>query len=180
MFIRRCAWCPLHEEVITGVVQCYHVPFTLIIKQQYQKLHPWSQSSKWLARWSKGIYRREILAFVFYSPKYPPTGVCWSGQNLMHHYVPLRFYCQKEKQSCNCIKSYGFRRLGVIAKTDDRLNPRADGQRCGFQHYLCCQLISPSASYTWIGSALVQIMACRLFGAKSLSKPLLGHCQMDP
>ena len=33
----------------------------------------------------------------------------------------------------------------------------------------------PSAAYMrlWIGSALVQIMACRLFGAKSLSEPLL-------
>ena len=32
----------------------------------------------------------------------------------------------------------------------------------------------------WIGSALVQIMACRLFGAKPLSKPMLGYCQLDP
>ena len=31
----------------------------------------------------------------------------------------------------------------------------------------------------WIGSALVQIMACRLF-AKPLSKPMLGYCQLDP
>ena len=31
-----------------------------------------------------------------------------------------------------------------------------------------------------IWSALVQIMACRLFGAKPLSKPMLGYCQMDP
>ena len=40
----------------------------------------------------------------------------------------------------------------------------------------------PSAAYMRqsIGSALVQIMACRLFGAKSLSKPMLGYCQMDP
>ena len=29
----------------------------------------------------------------------------------------------------------------------------------------------------WIESALVQIMACRLFGAKSLSKPILCYCQ---
>ena len=36
----------------------------------------------------------------------------------------------------------------------------------------------PSATYMrqWIGSALVQIMACRLFGAKPLSKPILGFC----
>ena len=40
----------------------------------------------------------------------------------------------------------------------------------------------PSAAYMrrWIGSALVQIMACRLFGAKPLSKPMLGYHQLDP
>ena len=31
-----------------------------------------------------------------------------------------------------------------------------------------------------IGVALVQIMACRLFGDKSLSKPMLEYCQKDP
>ena len=36
----------------------------------------------------------------------------------------------------------------------------------------------PSATYMcqWIGSALVQIMACCLFGAKPLSNPTLGYC----
>ena len=35
---------------------------------------------------------------------------------------------------------------------------------------------SPGAAYIrqWTGTALVQIMACRLFGAKPLSKPMLG------
>ena len=39
----------------------------------------------------------------------------------------------------------------------------------------------PSAAHMcqWIGSASVQIMACRLFGAKALSKPKLGYCQLD-
>ena len=39
----------------------------------------------------------------------------------------------------------------------------------------------PSATYMrqWIRSAWVQIMACRLFGAKPLSKPMLGYCQLD-
>ena len=32
----------------------------------------------------------------------------------------------------------------------------------------------------WIGSALVQIIACRLFGTKPLSKPMLGYCRLDP
>ena len=31
-----------------------------------------------------------------------------------------------------------------------------------------------------IGWALVQIMACRLIGAKPLSKPMLAYCQLDP
>ena len=40
----------------------------------------------------------------------------------------------------------------------------------------------PSAAYMrqWIGSALVQVMASRLLGAKPLSKPVLGYCQLDP
>ena len=39
----------------------------------------------------------------------------------------------------------------------------------------------PSAAYMrqCIGLALVQIMVCRLFGAKPLSKPMLGYCQLD-
>ena len=32
----------------------------------------------------------------------------------------------------------------------------------------------------WTESALVQIMACRLFGANPLPEPMLAHCQMDP
>ena len=31
----------------------------------------------------------------------------------------------------------------------------------------------------WIGPNLIQIMACRLFGAKSLSKQMLVYCQLD-
>ena len=40
----------------------------------------------------------------------------------------------------------------------------------------------PSAAYMrqWTRSAVIQIMACRLFDAKPLSKPMLGYCQLDP
>ena len=39
----------------------------------------------------------------------------------------------------------------------------------------------PSAGYMRqrIESALVQIMACRLFAAKPLSKPVLGNCELE-
>ena len=33
--------------------------------------------------------------------------------------------------------------------------------------------------WQWIGWALVQIMACRLSGAKPLSKPMMGYRQLD-
>ena len=38
----------------------------------------------------------------------------------------------------------------------------------------------PSAAYMrqWIGSVLVQIMACRLFGAKPLPEPMLAYCSL--
>ena len=44
------------------------------------------------------------------------------------------------------------------------------------------KFIPPSVAYMrqWIRLALVQIMACRLFGAKPSSEPLLGYCQLDP
>ena len=40
----------------------------------------------------------------------------------------------------------------------------------------------PSASYMrrWTGSALAQVMACPLFGAKPLPEPMLSYCQLDP
>ena len=31
----------------------------------------------------------------------------------------------------------------------------------------------------WNGSSLVQVMACRLFGAKPLPKPMLDYCRLD-
>ena len=39
---------------------------------------------------------------------------------------------------------------------------------------------SPRVAYMrqWIGSVYMQIMACRLFGTKSLSKPMLGYYQL--
>ena len=40
---------------------------------------------------------------------------------------------------------------------------------------------SPSTPYIrqWNGWSLVQVMACRLFGAKPLPKPMLLYCQLD-
>ena len=50
--------------------------------------------------------------------------------------------------------------------------------------YWLCEINScpPSAAnmLQWGGPALVQVMACRLFGAKPLPEPMLTYCQLDP
>ena len=47
--------------------------------------------------------------------------------------------------------------------------------------FWCFSSSPPSAAYMRqsIRSTVVQIMACRLFGAKPLSKPMLGYCQLN-
>ena len=55
------------------------------------------------------------------------------------------------------------------------------GKYCGNNNVIIILNSSrPSAAYMRqrIRSALVQIMACHLFGAKPLSKPMLGYCQL--
>ena len=57
--------------------------------------------------------------------------------------------------------------------------------KCHYYDICVCVLINlypPSAAYMrqWIGSALFQIMACRLFGEKPLPKPMLGYCELYP
>ena len=47
---------------------------------------------------------------------------------------------------------------------------------------ICFNPSPPRATYIrqGTGSALIQIMACRLFWAKPLSQPMLVYCQLDP
>ena len=45
----------------------------------------------------------------------------------------------------------------------------------------CLTHLPPSGAYMhqWTGWALVQIMACRLFGTKPLPEPMMTYCQLD-
>ena len=54
---------------------------------------------------------------------------------------------------------------------------------CQIKHNILHIHSSPlSAAYMhqWIGSALIQIMACHLFGTKPFPEPLLAYCKLDP
>ena len=55
-------------------------------------------------------------------------------------------------------------------------------QRPGDHICIGVNSFTPSAAYMcqWIRSAMFQIMACRLCGAKPLSEPMLGYHQMNP
>ena len=50
-----------------------------------------------------------------------------------------------------------------------------------FVHAVIVLAHSPSAAYMrrWTGSALFQIMACRLVGAKPLSEPMVEYCKFE-
>ena len=65
-----------------------------------------------------------------------------------------------------------------------RVNHIAASQPNSCKNYHCLDVNSSPASAAlmrqWIRSALVQIMAWRLFSTKPLSKPMLGYCQLDP
>ena len=50
---------------------------------------------------------------------------------------------------------------------------------CGLLQLTHPPTSSAAYMHLWIRSALVQIMTCRLIGAKPLSEPMLGYCQLD-
>ena len=69
----------------------------------------------------------------------------------------------------------------IILNTAKQYNELGSTVSCKQPCFSGLSSTPPSAAYMcqWIGSALIQIMACRLFDAKPLSKPILGYCQLD-
>ena len=49
-----------------------------------------------------------------------------------------------------------------------------------FNNIINSSPLSDAYMHQWIGSVLVQIMACHIFGTKPLSEPMLGYCQLNP
>ena len=52
----------------------------------------------------------------------------------------------------------------------------------GYPDDLLCDSFNPTGAVfmrQWIGSELVQILACRQFGTKPLSKPMVGYCSLE-
>ena len=73
-----------------------------------------------------------------------------------------------------------LRRIGLLPKHN--LVTRKTGDvSCGQRPWVGVNWPPPSVAYMrqWTVSALVQVMACRLFGAKPLPEPMLFYWQLD-
>ena len=95
------------------------------------------------------------------------TGLVHDCSNSIANALELLQSCTKQS---NC--SYMYNRLVNLIRYTSMFSAE--------DHHINSS--PPSASYMcqWTGSSLVQVMAGRLIGAKPLSKPILGYCQLDP
>ena len=89
--------------------------------------------------------------------------------------TPLGFSSTRLAQGLNAINNLGEQNIG----SQHEIFSSGCGWKCCFSEI---NSSPPSAVYMhwWNGSALVQIMACRLDSTKPLSKPVLTYCQLEP
>ena len=88
--------------------------------------------------------------------------------SLLKLYQPIQCWLSK---TCS-LNTYGYKWYCTMAINDTESPLLADYQ---------FNSSPPSAAYMrqWTGSSLIQVMACRLFGAKSLPEAMLVYCQLD-
>ena len=97
----------------------------------------------------------------------------------------LEKWCKIEKRNSTSksMTLYWVKQSNQYNHKDSLMQKRRNSIANALELQLFCINSSPlSAAYMrqWIRSALVKIVACRLFGAKPLSKPMLGYGQLDP
>ena len=101
-------------------------------------------------------------------------------QNNTHKIISLSPLAQQGKfPGCSTALSCQFYTKKIFLKKPFSFLVKFSIYMIDMQHVLTHLLIARHTCQ-WIGGALVQIMACRLFDAKPLSKPMLYHCQFGP
>ena len=97
----------------------------------------------------------------------------------MRHCIQLKSFFMEDKDPFYSTKTISW--LLMTWRCKDICNHGANLEST-WNHRLNTHSPPPSATYLlqWIGSALVQIMACHLFSAQPLSEPVLGYWQLDP
>ena len=106
-----------------------------------------------------------------------------------HGLKDIAFYVQKHTTPCTVVITSlaGSRQAARVARICERslLDPciwKCFGKMVAIlSQPQCVNSPPPSAAYMrqWIGSALAQIMACRLFVAEPLSETMLTYCQLE-
>ena len=102
---------------------------------------------------------------------------CQRENALLLFYAHGQYFIEKEKLvRGNCNKQWPFRDyFDCFYSSKLSVCRRMYKGSCINSHPLSVANMRP-----WIGSALAQIVACRLFGAKPSYEPELGHCQFGP
>ena len=102
-----------------------------------------------------------------------------SGRSCRHNFVfvsfGLLYICQAAFQPILSV-----REVPLLRKHSDNISPMQIPVLLKMGSYI--NSLRPSDTYTsqYDKPSLVQIMACRLFGAKPLSEPMLPYCQLNP
>ena len=128
------------------------------------------------------------------------VGICWPGLELQQANFPS---IVMQKSLVKRVPSYELNNhsnasISVVVnrgKQSQTLQPSTGiwmSRSCNKLSFPCWMLAvswllmggvnssPPCAEYMhwWTGSALVEVMACRLFGAKPLPEPMLTYCQL--
>ena len=95
------------------------------------------------------------------------------GHQYQQHWANIHYTGKVSYRNITFLSNY-LRKWNYILKELTQLSK-------GLMFSLPLKSSPSSATYMhqWIRLILVQIMACRLFGAKPLSKLMLGYCQWD-
>ena len=116
------------------------------------------------------------------SPCYPSTSLfCVPGLIIFFQYHVENFFHYYFKVSIICDEYIRYWNNGMCLSNQVNGSTRIWAKKAPGT-WIRVNSSPPSAAYMrqWTGSALAQIMACRLFGTKPLSKPMLAYCQLDP
>ena len=95
------------------------------------------------------------------------------------HYV-YRWHLNCKKKIPQQIRVWHSSDFSQSLKHDQHLMKFVDSQTTSHLHQVNSFPPGAECMRLWTGATLLQVMACRLFGAKPLPEPMMTYCQLDP
>ena len=141
-------------------------------------------STQWMRPWQNGRHSAhdDVIKWKHF-PRYWPFEILkciFLSESVRIWFKPNLSFCL----STMCHYWFGqwlWSPLAVQSHHQNQWWPNSPMHAYGVTRHLYVNS-TPSAAYMrqWVRSAFVQIRVWRLFGAKPLSQPKLGYCQLDP